>query len=57
MTSDVIEVAQLQAQVMYLYCPWYGSFTTNTDDTKQKLSYWHAVRVMTTKELLEHIKG
>jgi hypothetical protein len=47
--------ADLRKRVMELYCPWYDAFTDNPDDTKQKLCYWEAVRVMDTKQLYEHI--
>jgi hypothetical protein len=47
--------SDLMGQVMELYCPWYGAFTTNEADTKNKLAYWHAVRVMSIDELEAHL--
>lgn len=48
-------ITDLQGQVMALYCPWFGAFTTNEADTKNKLAYWHAVRVMSIDELEAHL--
>ena len=55
MTSIKTRINDLQGQVMELYCPWYGAFTTNEADTKNKLAYWHAVRVMSIDELEAHL--
>lgn len=53
MSSELLyEQSRLQARIMELYCPWFGTFTTNPADTKEKAGYWAQVRMMTMDELI-----
>ena len=54
MSSELVyEQSRLHARVMDLYCPWFGTFTTNPDDTKEKAGDWAQVRMMSMAELIE----
>ncbi len=53
MTSELVyEQSRLQARIMDLYCPWFGTFTTNPADTLEKAGYWAQVRMMSMDELI-----
>ena len=55
MENTIMIIRELQIRVMELYCPWWGAFTTNIDDTKNKQAMYDAVYRMDIDQLKEHL--